>query len=112
MTRWGASGAGMAEALETRRAWKSARMARRKMYAKKRVRRGSRAFTTRSASALWRSLSEPCAVIEMARTERYSAASSIGPRPPMSWSSASAAIQPDIMTIGMPGPGLAAPPAR
>ena len=29
-----------------------------------------------------------------------------------SWSSASAAIQPDISTIGMPGPGCAAPPAR
>ncbi len=29
-----------------------------------------------------------------------------------SWSSASAAIQPDISTIGMPGPGWAAPPAR
>src|SRR5262245_10067801 len=29
-----------------------------------------------------------------------------------SWSSVSAAIQPDISTIGMPGPGWAAPPAR
>ena len=29
-----------------------------------------------------------------------------------SWSSASAAIQPLISTIGMPGPGCAAPPAR
>ena len=27
-------------------------------------------------------------------------------------SSASAAIQPDIITIGIPGPGCAAPPAR
>src|SRR5689334_13505783 len=34
------------------------------------------------------------------------------PAPPISWSSVSAAIQPDIMTIGIPGPGWAAPPAR
>ena len=34
------------------------------------------------------------------------------PRPPRSRSSASAAIQPLIITIGMPGPGCAAPPAR
>ena len=30
----------------------------------------------------------------------------------LSASRASAAIQPDIITIGMPGPGWAAPPAR
>src|SRR5262245_29922107 len=34
------------------------------------------------------------------------------PRFVRSRSSASAAIQPDISTIGMPGPGCAAPPAR
>ena len=34
------------------------------------------------------------------------------PRPPMSVSIASAAIQPDIITIGMPGPGCAAPPHK
>ena len=32
--------------------------------------------------------------------------------PRTSWSMASAAIQPDIITMGMPGPGWAAPPAR
>ena len=53
------------------------------------------------------------ATLALGRSAASSAtAAGLAPAPPTSWSSVSAAIQPDIMTIGIPGPGWAAPPAR
>ena len=54
--------------------------------------------------ALFRRLPPPAELLPASRT--------VAPRPPPSRSSESAAIQPDIITIGMPGPGWAEPPAR